>query len=148
MTPSLRHPRANRWRNLLWVDCTAGAVVGALVLLLSGWLSGLYGLPRGVFLFTGAANLAYASFSFSLAVRSKRPLPLIVLLVAANLAWAAVMVYLAALFRTTASPLGLAHLIGEALFVGGLGLLEWRWRNLLLRRDAVVEPYEKSSQKQ
>ena len=35
------------------------------------------------------------------------------------------------LLRGTASWLGLAHLILEALFVGGLALLEWRWREVL-----------------
>lgn len=121
----------NGWRRLLWVDCTAGAVVGAVTLSASGWLSGWYGLPQSFLLLTGAVNLAYASYSFSLAVRSRRPLPLILLLVVANLAWAAAMVRWAVVFRETATPLGLIQLIGEALFVGGLGLLEWRWRNLL-----------------
>ncbi|MDZ4701404.1 MAG: hypothetical protein SH809_16955 [Rhodothermales bacterium] len=49
---------------LLWIDGTGGALVGVLVLILSGWLSRLEGLPEGVLLFTAAANLAYAAFSF------------------------------------------------------------------------------------
>lgn len=36
-------------------------------------------------------------------------------------------------FAGSASPFGLGHLVGEAIFVGGLaGLVEWRWREQLL----------------
>jgi hypothetical protein len=37
----------------------------------------------------------------------------------------------AVIFWNTASPLGLAHVVAEGLFVGGLAVLEWRWRHLL-----------------
>ena len=110
------------------MDCTAGALVGVTVLALSGWLSHLEGLPRAVLLFTGVVNLLYAAYSFSLAVRAERPMPLIKLLVAANLAWVPVCLGLAAAFAGSATPFGFIHLVGEALFVGGLGLLEWRHR--------------------
>lgn len=119
-------------KKLLWVDCTAGALVGIVVIAFSGWLSQLEGLPREVLLFTGGVNLLYASYSFSLAVRAERPMPLIKLLVFANLAWVPVCLGLAATFFWSATPLGFMHLVGEAIFVGGLALLEWRQRNLLL----------------
>ena len=77
---------------LLWVDCTGAAVVGVAVILLSGWLSELEGLPRNVILFTGVVNLLYGSFSFSLAVRKRRPMRWIKALVWANLAWTPVCV--------------------------------------------------------
>jgi hypothetical protein len=60
------------------------------------------------------------------------PLALLTLLVAANLAWVPVCVALAVAYRAVATPFGFAHLLGEALFVGGLALLEWRHRALLL----------------
>jgi hypothetical protein len=116
---------------LLWIDCTAGALVGVLVLSLSDWLSRLQGLPRGLLLLTGAANLLYACYSLSLAIRLNRPLALIALLVAANLAWAGVCVALGLYFARSATIWGLSALFGEALFVGGLALLEWRWRDAL-----------------
>jgi hypothetical protein len=72
-------------RNLLWVDCVAGALAGVLVLMFSKWLSGLHALPRELLLLNAAVNLLYASFSFSLAVRTRRPPPLIKVLVFANL---------------------------------------------------------------
>ena len=119
-------------RRLLWIDCTAAAVAGVVVLLIHGWLSGWYGLPQELLIFIGAANVVYASYSGSLAVRARRPKALILFLVSANLLWSMVCVILALIYRDTATLFGLAHLLGEALFVGGLGGLEWRWRDLLL----------------
>jgi hypothetical protein len=110
------------------------------VFVLSAWLSRLYGLPRDVLLFIGAANLLYASCSFSLARRSERPLSLIKLLVYANGAWALVCVGLAAYFWGQATAFGLAHLIGEALIVGGLAGLEWNQRHRLASAGRGFRP--------
>jgi hypothetical protein len=119
-------------RKLLWVDCIAGGLAGVAVLGLSGWLSRVYALPRDLLLFIGAVNLVYGSFSFSLAVRARRPKYLINTLIFANGAWAAVCVGLAVAFWERASMFGLGQLIGEAVFVGGLAVLEWRHRDRLL----------------
>jgi hypothetical protein len=59
------------------VDCTAAALAGAAVLAFSGWLSRLYALPRDLLLLIGAVNLLYGCYSFSLAVRPRRPRHLI-----------------------------------------------------------------------
>ncbi len=123
----------DRRRQLLWVDCSAGAVVGVAMFTLGGWLSEWYEVPKKLLYFMGVANLAYATYSFSLARRSVRPMALIVLLVVANLTWAVVCLRWAVVFNGTATLLGVAHFVLEALFVGGLGCLEWRWRDLLLR---------------
>ena len=120
------------FKKLLWVDCVGAALAGLTVIALSGWLSRLEGLPWEVLLFTGAANLLYASYSFSLAVRSERPMRLIKLLVFANLAWVPVCSGLVVAFSATATPFAFIHLIGEAVYVGGLAVLEWRNRDLLL----------------
>lgn len=119
-------------KNLLWVDCIAGALAGVLVLTFSGWLSGLHALPRELLLLNGAANLLYASFSFSLAVRAIRPRPLIDVLVFANFSWAAVCLCLIAVFAGSATVFGIGHLAAEAVFVGGLAALQWRWRDQLV----------------
>jgi hypothetical protein len=119
-------------RKLLWVDCGAALLAGAAVLSLSGWLSQLYALPQGLLVGMGVANLGYGTFSFSLARRARRPRPLIVLLVVANATWAVLCGLAAVLLAGTASAFGLAHLIGEGLFVGGLAGLEWRRRERLL----------------
>lgn len=115
-------------RNLLWIDCTAAALAGVLVLLLRDWLSVLQGLPSSLLLFIGIVNILYASYSFSLVTRAYRSQPQILLLVAGNLAWAAVCVGLAIHFLPSATVWGLAHLVGEAVFVGGLAVAEWKWR--------------------
>jgi len=112
-------------RTLLWIDCGAALLAGVVVSLLSRWLSDLYDIHRGLIVAMGLANLAYGTFSLSLARRASRPRSLIVLLVAANAAWAGVCVLAAVLFARTASAFGLAHLVGEGLFVGGLAWLEW-----------------------
>lgn len=120
-------------RRLLWLDCSAGAIVGVIVIAFSAWLSRWEGLPREILLFTGAVNLLYASYSFSLAVRAERTMRSIKLLVFANLAWVPVCLGLALFFRGQATVFGLAHLVGEAIFVGGLALLEWTQREQLLK---------------
>jgi hypothetical protein len=119
-------------KHLLWIDCIGAAVVGVAVLLLSGWLSELEGLPRNVILFTGIVNLLYGSFSFSLAIRARRPMRLINALVWANLAWMPVCVGLVVAYWPTITVFGMMHLLGEGAYVGGLALLEWRYRDLLV----------------
>lgn len=119
-------------RKLLWVDCSGAALAGVLVIAFRGWLSRLEGLPQELLLATGAVNLLYASYSFSLAVRPERPMLLITLLVFANLAWAMACLVLVALFSATATPYAFVHFVGEAIYVGGLALLEWRHRDSLL----------------
>lgn len=126
-------------KNLLWVDCSAGGVVGVTVLLLSDWLSRVYGLPREIVRLTAAANLIYASSSLLLATRASRPLRLVGALAFANVAWAVVCGSLALFFMRSATRLGLAHLLLEALFVGGLGTLEWRWRSDLAASTDTVD---------
>ena len=120
-------------RNLLWVDCTAGGLVGVAVLLLGGWLARLYALPYELVVGMGVANLAYAAFSFSLARRRPpRPRGLILTLIVANAVWAVVCFALAVYYSQSASALGLASLIGEGLFVGGLAGLEWTRREQMV----------------
>ena len=123
--PGISAPR------LLWLDCGAGALVGITVLLFHGWLSDLFQLPVRLVFIMGVANLAYALYSFSLALRQKRPLMLIKLLVLANLVWAVLCFIWFAIFAATASIFGLAQLFLEGLFVGGLALQEWRLRDAL-----------------
>ena len=121
----------NLRRNLLWIDGLGGVVVGVAMFVLSGWLSEWYRLPRDFLLFMGAVNLAYGCYSLPLAKRSRRPMSLIMLLAVANLAWGVACLRWAVVFRDTASFFGLAHFVLEGLYVGGLGCLEWRWRELL-----------------
>lgn len=119
-------------RRLLWVDCVAGLVVGLMVVLLNDRLSVWYNLPQVLVFALGIINLAYGTYSLFLVLRKKRPLKLLRFLVGGNLLWTAVCIGLVLAFLDTASPLGLVLLLGEGLFVGGLGILEWQSRELLL----------------
>jgi hypothetical protein len=118
-------------RHILWVDCGAALLAGLAMAALSGWLSALYALPRALLLGMGAVNLGYSAFSGSLARRARRPRALIVVLVAANAAWAVVCALTAAGVAGTASAFGMAHLVGEGMFVATLAALEWRERERL-----------------
>ena len=105
----------------------AAAVAGALLLAFHTWLADLYALPCELLLVMGLANLAYASVSFTLAaLRRGDRVPLLRVVAVANVAWAVVCATLAAVWSGEASLLGTGQLIGEAVFVGGLGVLEWR----------------------
>ncbi len=127
-------------KSLLWIDCSGGLIVGALVLAFSPWLSTLYALPVGFVIVMGAANLAYGGYSFSLARRAVRPRALLLLLVAANITWAVLCVLATALLAQEASPFGLAHLVLEGVYVGCLGLLEWKYLDALQRMNVTHEP--------
>jgi len=118
----------------LWVDCGAATLAGVLVLAFSTWLARLHGLPHEVVLFLGTVNLLFAAYSFSLARRTDRSLLQIVVLVNGNAAWAIVCLGLAAHHWEQLSAFGIAHLVGEACFVGGLARLEWNQRHRLAGR--------------
>ena len=121
-------------RHLLWVDCAAGALAGAAVLALSGWLSAVEGLPQGVLVVTGVANLVYAAGSFSLAVRAARSAWAIALLAAANVAWGGVCAALAVTFADGTTAWAFVHLLGEGAVVAALGATEWQYREVLRTR--------------
>lgn len=102
------------------------------MLLLLDWLTALYGMPTELLIFIGAANVLYASYSLSLAIRRTRTPLLLNALIVANSVWALVCIGLAMRWAGTATMFGMAHLLAEALFVGRLASLEWKWRGLLL----------------
>ncbi len=119
-------------KNVLWVDCIGAAVVGVAMLTLAGWLGRLYALPVEFVMGLGVVNLIYGAFSFSLAVRRKRPMGMIVLLVVANGSWAVICFLTTVLVAPHASVFGIAHLVAEGLYVGWLARMEWRQRETLV----------------
>jgi len=119
--------------NLLWVDGIGGLAVGVLVLALASWLSSLHGLPKNLIVFLGVANLVYGSYSTSLAFRSRRPRKWVVFLVFANILWGVLCLSLFLKFNQTIAITGVLHLVGEGIYVGGLGYLEWRWKEFLIK---------------
>lgn len=115
-------------RYLLWIDGLAGLLGGVSLFLSLDRLVEWYNISRETLVIIGVANLAYATYSLSIAMLKKRPEILIVILVLANLAWALNCLRMAVTFWDTASIFGLIHLIAEAIFVGGLACLEWHYR--------------------
>ena len=115
-------------RTLLWIDCTAGATVGGAVLLLAaaGHFSPLTGLPGWLPSFMGSANLLYAAFSFSVVIAARYSAMSVRLLVLANAAWSMTCMFMACIFFSTATLLGIGYLMAEAAFVGCLAYLEWK----------------------
>ncbi len=119
-------------QRLLWIDSRGGLFVGALVVPLAGVLSRVYAIPYHIVLVMGIANLAYGTYSYLLERRAQRPRAMILALIAANAAWALLCAGAAIAFLGEATPLGLALLVFEGLYVGGLAALEFRYRGLLL----------------
>lgn len=118
-------------RNLLTIDYLGGWLAGAVMLALSAWLSWLYSLPFWFVIVLAAANLIYGTFSFSIARKSHRTVTLIVALAFANIAWGIFCLLAAFFVSDIASIYGIVHLIGEGLYVAGLGWLEWTERQNL-----------------
>lgn len=119
-------PRA---KSILWLDGAAGCAAGLFVLALRTFLAELHRFPLGLVTFLGVVNLAYASYSGTLAIRASRgrtPSRLAIdVLVVANLAWVVVCASIVALHARTASIFGIAHVSFEAVFVGTLGIVEF-----------------------
>lgn len=121
------HPRG---RALLWIDCVAGFTGGTLVVSFKEWLSDLHAFPEDLVLFLGLSNLAYASYSLTLATRasmgrtpSRRSIELLVI---ANAAWVLVCASVIASTWPFATVFGLAHVGLEGLFVGSLAFTQYR----------------------
>lgn len=119
-------------RRLLWIDGGGAALAGVLVLVASRWLSDVYRLPLDFVRFIALINLLYACYSLSLAAQRRRPRVLIGLLAIGNTVWALLCFRWAFIFFDAASVFGLVQLIGEGLYVGGLGVVEWHYRDRLL----------------
>ena len=116
-------------RTLLWFDCIAAGVAGVAMLALSGPLVPVFGVPRAALVSTAVVNLAYGTFSYSLARQPAAPARRVRALVVANFTWAGVCVGLAANFAGPGSWLGACYLLGEGLFVGVLAAVEAKaWR--------------------
>lgn len=111
---------------MIWVDAIAGTTVGILILSLNRCLTDLYLLPGQLILMIGIANLAYGGIALTLALFTRSDhVPFFRVLALANMAWALLCLAWAILYFSQASFLGMGQLIGETIFVGGLGTLEW-----------------------
>ena len=111
-------------RSLLWFDCSAAGVVGVAMLGLSGLLAPLFDIPRAVLVTTALVNLAYGTFSYSLARQPEPPRRLVRALIVGNFTWTVICIGLAAVFAGPGSWLGSGYLLAEGLVVGALAAVE------------------------
>ena len=118
-------------RNILRIDGSAGFITGVIMWLLSDVLVALYQIPPWLFTINIMANLIYGIGASLLASWQHRPHGAVVALSVANLLWAVLCIVTAMVIAPTASIFGIGHFVGEGLFVGTLGVLEWRWRHAL-----------------
>jgi hypothetical protein len=93
-------------------------------------LAAWYGLSTNIVVLIGSVNLVYACYSGRPAARASSGVSPtragVELLIAANLTWALASCVIALSMWHSARRMGLAHLIAEAVFVGGLAIIEFR----------------------
>ena len=121
-------------RNILFLDGIAASCAGVITLSYISWLQDLHKLPKDLLVSIALINLFYAAYSLSLSILKNRPTILIIALIIANSIWSINCLRLAYNYADIASLFGLLHLLGEAIFVGTLAYLEWRWRKALVKR--------------
>ncbi|HMQ03165.1 MAG TPA: hypothetical protein PKD26_04560 [Pyrinomonadaceae bacterium] len=120
-------------KRILWVDCVGAIATGFLLLFFSWWIAPLYGLPQWFVVGHAFVHLAYGSYSFSLAVRKTRPMPLIETLAIANGVWGSICLILALYFVSNATAFAVVHFLLEGIYVGSLGFIEWNRRESLAK---------------
>jgi len=117
--------------NILWIDCLGGLVVGIVVLLLYKLISSWDGLPVVIVIAMGLANVVYGAYSLYVTTRNQRSVLLVNILAIANMAWLFFCVLIVCLHWEQITLFGIAHVIGEGIYVAGLGITEWIWRSEL-----------------
>ena len=118
-------------QNILWVDCIGGLVVGVLVLCFCRLISSLGGLPIGIVLLVGFANLFYGTYSLWLTTRNRRGMVFLQILAFANMAWLLVCLAIIVSHWSDITIFGMVHKLTEGIYVAALGWLEWQWRESL-----------------
>lgn len=124
--PNLSKPA----RLTLWVDAVAGALAGIVLLTWRDSIASVFGFPVELVWFNAAANLAYASYSGTLATLTALdiapPRRALTMLVTANASWVAVCMGILSQVWSRGTAVGLGYVALEALFVGALAVVEYR----------------------
>jgi hypothetical protein len=112
-------------RRVLALDSASCAMLGLLLALGAGPLSGLFGLGDRLLFGAGLLLLPFAAFMAWLASRQAPPSPLVWLVIVGNVAWTAESFLLISTEAGRITALGTAFVAGQALAGLGLGLLEY-----------------------
>lgn len=111
---------------LIWIDGLAALLVGAGMLPLRHFLADLLHLPLWLITVQAIVNLCYAYYSLTLAKHWENPVAKVRLLSIANMSYAFLAIGLLCYFYNTCSAWGVAFFVAEVVFIGGLGVLEWK----------------------
>ncbi|MGI8932186.1 MAG: hypothetical protein ACR2FK_07400 [Sphingomicrobium sp.] len=112
-------------RTVLKLDCASCLATAALLAPGAGTLSGPLGIPAALLGAAGLALIPIGLFIGRLGVRREGPASLVGLVIAGNLGWVAASLAVTAALPSIL-PLGAAFVIGQALVVLVLAMLEWR----------------------
>ena len=121
-------------RRVLAFDALSCAAMGVAMTLGAAPLAELFGLPAGLVRGAGIVLLPIAAFIGWLSSRPMPPRPLVWLVIAGNLGWTVESFLLIGQYGGSATLLGTAFVIAQALAVLGLTALEY----LGLRRIAAA----------
>ena len=121
-----------RW--VLLADAATCVATGLLLMLGSGVLERLLGLPTGLMRYTGISLLPFAAFLLYLATREHPPQPVVWAVIVLNVLWTADSLLLLLTGWVAPTELGYTFVIAQALGVGVFAGLEY----FGLKRSATV----------
>jgi len=119
--------------NIILLDGIAGTISGVVVLLLGSLILKTHHWSETFIVVHVLTSLTYGAYALLLSYRKFRPVKMISILAMANCIWALACGTLAVLWYTKLTFFGLGHLVLEFLFVGALGIYEWRYRSDLTK---------------
>lgn len=124
---------SNFLRNVLKLDCATCLGSAALLVPGAGALAGPLGIPAAILSMAGLALIPIGLFMGWLGLRGHGPAALVQLVIFGNVGWVAASLILVAALPSML-PLGAAFVIGQAVVVLVLAILEWRG----LRQSSAV----------
>jgi len=121
-------------RRALLVDAAASGLTGALMLAGAGMLTDLLGLPAALLRGAGLVLVPYVAFVAIVAARAHISTAAVWAVIACNAVWTVASVALVMDGFATPTALGTVFVIGQAVAVAALGVLQY----VALRRPQVA----------
>ena len=121
-------------RRALLVDAAASGLTGALMLAGAGMLTDLLGLPAALLRGAGLVLVPYVAFVAIVAARARISAAAVWAVIACNAVWTVASVALVIDGFVTPTALGTVFVIGQAVAVAALGVLQY----VALRRPRTV----------
>jgi hypothetical protein len=121
-------------RRALLVDAAASGLTGALMLAGAGMLTDLLGLPAALLRGAGLVLVPYVAFVAIVAARARISAAAVWAVIACNALWTVASVALVIDGFVTPTALGTAFVIGQAVAVAALGVLQY----VALRRPQIA----------